>query len=241
MSPKNDMNSCKDFLVLVLHNYITVASMKVIELDKIDDWPSCIQEEMWMEHKEKRTKEMDYILSQLVDKFLDIEYLHIPTDSHSTDDEDKVFMYTKQLFSIGILYLEFIDAVKEGDGERGLQCWFFLIIFHNSNRKNYAKKEVTLLHYYQYLLSPQQKEQLLYNRFINMSGLPRRNILCDLHIDHEVKNGIATLGAGKTEKAIIRLGRALGTISPVLYQYDKINSITDYETRHKQATQKRYA
>ena len=88
MSPKNNMNSCKDFLVLLLHSYITVAAMKVVELDKIDNWPSYIQEEMWIEHKQKRRKEMDYILSQLEDKFLDIEYLHVPTDSHSTDDQD---------------------------------------------------------------------------------------------------------------------------------------------------------
>ena len=77
-----------------------------------------------------------------------------------------------------------------------------------------------------------------------MSGLPGRNISCDLHMEHlncEVKNGIATLGTGKIEKAILRSGRTLGTISPVLYQYDKINSISDYETRHKQATQNRYA
>lgn len=39
MTPKNDMNSCKVFLILVLHSYITVAVIKVVELDKIDNWP----------------------------------------------------------------------------------------------------------------------------------------------------------------------------------------------------------
>ena len=233
------MNSCEDLLILILHSYITVVAMKVLGLQKVDNWPSSVHEEPWMENKEKCKTEMDRILSEMVDKFLNVEYL---CTSH-TEDKDRVFMYSKQLFSIGSLYLEFTDTVKEEDGKRVLCCWrYFLIIFHNSNRKNYAKEAVLHLYHYQYLLSPQQVEQLLFNWFINVSGPPGRNISSDLHMEHlnrEVINGIAALGSGKTEKAILSLGKALGTISPVLYQFDKINNITNHQTRHKSANQKR--
>jgi hypothetical protein len=72
-----------------------------------------------------------------------------------------------------------------------------MLILHNSNRKNYAIEAVLLLHQLQYILSPQEAEQLLFNRFLNTNGLPGRNISSDLHMEQLnrlIKNGINDLG-----------------------------------------------
>ena len=85
--------------------------------------------------------------------------------SSSNADCDLVFLYAKQLFSIGSIYLEFADGIREGDGDRVIRCWrYMMLIFHNANRFNYAKEAVLLLYQYQYQLSPKQAEQLIYNR-----------------------------------------------------------------------------
>ena len=92
------------------------------------------------------------------------------------------------------------------------------------------------------MLSPQQMDQLLYNRFINVNGIPGHNISADLEMEHlnrEVKNGIVVLGSGKTEQAIIRLGKAIGTIAPILQQFDKINCVADHHSQHKAANMKK--
>lgn len=44
--------------------------------------------------------------------------------SHSS--ADYVQEYSKEALSLGLLLLEFKDAVREGDGVRVLQCWKFL-------------------------------------------------------------------------------------------------------------------
>lgn len=67
--------------------------------------------------------------------------------------------------------MEFADAIKEGDGDR--VC---LMVIHNSDCRNYAKEAALLLYQLQYLLSPQQAERVLYDRFVNTAGLPGRNI-----------------------------------------------------------------
>ena len=43
---------------------------------------------------------------------------------------DGVVEYAKDLISLGLLYLEYHDAVKEGDGIRVVHCWkFWLPLF----------------------------------------------------------------------------------------------------------------
>lgn len=178
--------------------------MEVLGMNTVDQWPSFIPDHVWLCDKNERQKLMDSILSSIIDKFVDIKY----NSPHASANGDQVMMYTKQMFSIGCLYLEFADAIKEGDGDRVLRCWrYFLIIFHNSNRKNYAKEAVLLLHHHKYLYSPQIAERILYNRFVNTSGVPGRNISSGLfmeHLNRELKSSIAS-GSGYTKEAILRL------------------------------------
>ena len=57
----------------------------------------------------------------------------------------------------------------------------------------YFRNNVILLHDFLHRLSPKEAERLIFNRFINTSGHPGRNISCDLHIEHlnrELKNCI---------------------------------------------------
>ncbi len=79
-----------------------------------------------------------------------------------------------------------------------------------------------------YKLTPWQSAELIWSRFINIHGLPGRNIPADLHQEHlnrVCKEAIRGLGVKQTEKAITRIGKALGTVSPVLDQFDKDNKV----------------
>ena len=81
---------------------------------------------------------------------------------------------------------------------------------------------------YHHNLTPRQSAELIWSQFINVHGLPGRNILADLfmeHLNRVCKDAIRGLGANQTEKGITRVGKALGTLSPVLDQYDKDNMV----------------
>ena len=235
VKPKKNMNACEDFLVTVLHSYITVAAMEVLGISNMEEWSSLIPEDLWLCGEDERRKVMDSILSKIIEKYVDIRY-----NTSSTVVADEVLMYAKQVFSIGSIFLEYADGIREGDGDRVIRCWrYLMLIFHNANRFNYAKEAVHLLYQYQYQLSPKQAEQLIYNRFINTSGIPGRNIAADHHMEHlnrSVKSGIAALGPNKCETTIIRLGKAIGTIDPIINQFDKVNDILNSRTRHKLAS-----
>lgn len=64
--------------------------------------------------------------------------------------------------------------------------------------------------------------QLLWSRFINISGCPGK-IPADLHTEHLnrlAKEAIKNSGANNTENAIARVGQPIGTIGPLLQHFD---------------------
>ena len=48
-------------------------------------------------------------------------------DQSEQEENDTVFEYATDLMSLGMLYLEFRDAVREGDGSRVMRCWKYLL------------------------------------------------------------------------------------------------------------------
>ncbi len=92
-----------------------------------------------------------------------------------------------------------------------------------------------------YTLSPRLSAQLIWSRFINVHGGPGMNIAGDLHMEHLnkiAKTCIRNQGVNRTAHAIQRIGKAIGTLSPVLDRFDEENSIPSLSSRQaKPATQ----
>ena len=93
--------------------------------------------------------------------------------------------YWVQIVQLGCFFLEFADVIREGDGERVLRCWRYLIpLFFASGCRNYACESVNMLLQHSNALSPRLSAELLWSRFINVHGRPGKNIAADLHMEH---------------------------------------------------------
>lgn len=129
------------------------------------------------------------------------------------------------------------DAIKEGDGERVLRYWRYLLpVFKSSGRKNYSIEVLNMLCQYEYKLTPRQAQELIWSRFVSTHSAPGRNIPGDLHQEHlnrVVKDAIRGLRANKTEKAMTRVGKALGTLDPLLDNFDLVNMVSKPAGAHK--------
>ena len=89
-----------------------------------------------------------------------------------------------------------------------------------------------------YTLSERQAAELLWSRFFNGSGHPGKNIPNDLkceHLNRLCKTAVSGLMANKTPECISRVAKALGTISPVLENFDADNGVGTCSTVHKEA------
>jgi len=102
-----------------------------------------------------------------------------------SSNHDGICLYAREVLSLGLIWLEFHDAVKEGDGNRVIQVWkFLLLVFKNSGRKNYSIEALNLLVQEHYILTERQKLQLKWGRFVNIHGRQGCNVPCDLHMEH---------------------------------------------------------
>ena len=234
--PKTDFNACDDFFVLVISCHIIAATLAMLKMESVDDTPSADAihnpHSLWMESAELRKSVVERICQAVVNSYVDISF----TSSNCNDATDKVKHYGKQLLAIGCLYLEFSDAIREGDGQRVLRCWRYLLpLFLGSHRTNYSCEVLNMLFQQSYGLSPRLSSELIWSRFINVHGRPGKNIPADLQMEHLnrlVKQSIKTLGPNKTEKAITRIGRAIGTVAPVLQVFDQENSVAKPSGAH---------
>ena len=139
--------------------------------------------------------------------------------------------------TLGLLYAEYADGIREGDGVRVPRCWkFLMLIFKATQRKNYSCEAFALLAQMNFILSPRLSQQLRWSRFINTRGGKGHNIPCDLHMEHlnrVLKDGIKGLGANKTEKAITRLGKCISSFDEILSSFDEsleVHHSADFHT-----------
>lgn len=194
-------------------------------MNNLNDVPSTeitpSPENMWMESDEKRQETLMMVCRLIVKKFFTVLF-----NNRQQVLSDGVHDYSRHLFSVGCLYSELRDAIKEGDGTRVLQCWQYMPLFQNSGRKNYAIEAFRLIYQYKYGLPPKLAEQLIWSRFVNTQGVQGKNIPLDLHQEHLnklCKTCIVGPGANKGEEAIVRCSKALGTLQNVLTAFDRNN------------------
>lgn len=234
--PKKNFDACDDFFIQVCNSLLLVASMDFLQMESLNDTPSASvlpnAEGMWAESKERRTDILEKLCGNIIDRVVSFN-LH----EEEAKEQDKIYDYITKLVSLGLFYMEFCDSIREGDGERVLRCWKFLLpIFKNSGRKNYSLEALYFLYQYEFLLPPQQAERLLWSRFVNTHGIIGHNIpgdLCLEHLNRLCKGAVNDKGSNKGEKAFTFVGKILGVLQPVLDQYDTQNHVNSSSGHHK--------
>ena len=155
-----------------------------------------------------------------------VEPISSPTESRNqvAVKEDYVYNYACVRLSLGMLIFNFNDAVKEGDGERIVRCWkYMLLLFKAHSHNKYALAALQLLASILALLTPQQAHSLIWNRTVNNKGGAANNISLDLrmeHIVHLIKEMLANLGANLHPSAALRCSKAVKPIEDLLSSID---------------------
>ena len=210
-------------------------------MKSLDDVPDCgvvpDAESLWLKPKSERQMWLVKLCNLIYDKFVQFRYNDVASPPKSKPSHsDLVSEYAVQLLRLGCFYQEYSDAIREGDGGRLLRCWKYMLpMFLSSGNKNYAGEAVNLLLQHHYVLSPRLSAQLLWSRCVNVHGGPGKNIPGDLHMEHlnkAVKEAVRYLGPNQTEKTIQRVGRAIGTIVPILEQFDAHNDVPISSSSH---------
>ena len=229
--PSDNVNACEDFLELVVTGHILSAFMAVTGMETLDDKPSSA---LFPEEEADKTAILQSVAKVVVSDYTDFSY---PPSKQSASPKDHIREYAKEVLTLGLFFMEYRDAIREGDGTRVLRCWKYLVLFFRATgHRNYAIEGFTLLTQHKYFLTPRLAQQVQWSRFVNTHGQKGHNIAADLHMEHLnrlCKDAVRHLGANKTPNAIVRAGKAISVLGKVMQQFDTtsdINHTSGYHT-----------
>ena len=122
----DDYNAHEEFFIAVVEGHIVTAAMTVLKMNSNDDIPvhPLLTKDPWAKPAEIRKEVIEEVRKQLCLSFVDIFafYELDDVDRHDVkrDDVDHhdVKRYAMQVLSQGLLFMEFVDGIREGDGDR---------------------------------------------------------------------------------------------------------------------------
>ena len=129
--PVSNVSACEDFFIHVVEAHIVSACMTVFGMSSIDDAPShdLFPDTSLQGHTIHRRR----VILDAVKKVMD-RYVHLSvkeTVSHEANQSDRphdhVLEYASDVLTLALLYMEFVDGIREGDGERILRCWRYFL------------------------------------------------------------------------------------------------------------------
>ena len=111
------MKAAEDFLEVVLHGHIVAAAESLYATSGGN---------------------LSELSQAIVDKFVQT-VLPSPQSATTKKPKDCVFLYATEVVTLGLLWMNFHDATREGDGNRLIRKWkFLLLVFKAARRKNYS-------------------------------------------------------------------------------------------------------
>ena len=218
LDPGNNMKAAEDILQVVLQGHIVAAAETICTASS-------------------RDLSLDDLSKAIVEKFVKIT-LPSPSSSKSSRTKasktktsktnDKVYLYATELMTLGLIWENFHDATREGDGERLIRIWkFLLLIFKAARRKNYSIEALNLQLQINYILSPRQAAQLMWSRCINTTNITGHNIPMDLHLEHlnrVLKCIMRNMGSNMTDDSVKLAAECIQVVHPICSKFEECTS-----------------
>jgi L1 cell adhesion molecule like protein len=156
---------------------------------------------------------------------------------------DGVFNYASAILNDGLLLLEFCDAIHEGDGDRIMRCWkFMLLYFFASRHSKYALEAFHLLASVHATASPRVAHQIAWSRTISTKNCRGHNIPIDLRMEQLnrcLKDAMLGLGSNVSEKTVVQCGKSLKGLLDVCSNFENVCNVVPESVHHtKKGSQK---
>jgi len=186
--------------------------------------------------KRRRDHELTHNLPHVLQEPITVTS-ECPKKITSTTKCDDVFNYNCSFLNQGLLFMNFLDATSEGDGERAIRCWkFFLLHFkEEKSTTKYSLEALYLLFQLNSLLPPEQAHSLMWNRTVNNKGGLGKNVSLDLDLEHDnnyLKQAIKNLGPNVTPAAVMRISHSQNVSKELLNKFGKECNVKSKSGKH---------
>jgi len=219
--PSDNSKTAEDFLLVVLHAHVVGVTKSILSKDRIE----CVGD----------------LAGKVIEQYIHIQLpqLQQKQNSHPNPTEstnDRVHPYAREVLTLGLIWLGFNDAIKEGDGDMVIRYWRFLLLaFKRGDSRNYFTEAINLLSQL-HQLSPRLVAQLKWGRFVNIHGRSDCNISVDLHMEHlnrRLKAILRNIGPNNKPATVKQAAQAIGILSKVSSQFENEVGISKSPDHHK--------
>lgn len=125
------------------------------------------------------------------------------------------------LFKLILIHRNFNEAVDMGDGERCTRsAKYELPIYHKTGKTKYTIGSIHLTALVSGLLSPQQTERLIANRFVNVQGGANNNIALDEYLRCSIETACRS---HQTKESILKHSKEYPLLVEMTKHVEKIS------------------
>ncbi len=145
---------------------------------------------------------------------------------YSTDIvADDMYNYQRALLEYGMVIINFLDAISEGDGARVIRNWKFLLLYfqHDKGSQKYSLEALYLMFQVYALLSPKAAHHIVWNRFSKRKHSLGGNISLDLALEflnRIFKDAVKKLGPNANPRSISRICNAMNVTKKLTENFD---------------------
>lgn len=149
-----------------------------------------------------------------------------PDATKPATKDDDFHNYNTALLADGFLFQNFLDAISEGDGERIMRQYKYIMLYCREDGCHSSKYALECLYQFfltKALLSKRDSERFKWNRSVNNFCKPGTNIPLDLDVEHSnnfLKQAIKNLGPNVSEKAVTRICNAESSTRTIMDSID---------------------
>lgn len=150
---------------------------------------------------------------------------------------DDMYNYQRALLDYGMVVINFLDAISEGDGARVIRNWKFLLLYfhHDKGSKKYALEALYLMFQVHALLSPKSAHHLVWNRFSKRKHSLGGNISLDLQLEflnRIFKDVVKKLGPNANPRSISRICNAMNVTKKLTENFDSAMALYKRSGKH---------
>ena len=154
---------------------------------------------------------------------------------------DDMYNYQRALLEYGMVIINFLDAISEGDGARLLRNWKFLLLYfqHDTDSQKYSLEALYLMFQVYALLSPKAAHNLIWNRFSKWKHSRGGNIPLDLALEflnRIFKGAVKKLGPNANPKSIRRICNAMNVTKKLTENFDNSMMTSSVEANFQTLT-----
>ena len=148
-----------------------------------------------------------------------------------------MYNYQRALLEYGMVIINFLDAISEGDGARLLRNWKFLLLYfqHDTGSQKYSLEALYLMFQVYALLSPKAAHNLIWNRFSKRKHSRGGNISLDLALEflnRIFKGAVKKLGPNANPKSIRRICNAMNVTKKLTETFDNLMALCKRSGKH---------